>query len=964
MQVHELERTRAKARAANTRVTRAATERLNRVARKKAQLEQRLVAAERNRRAAMRTRSGSLRRQSSRGPGTPERRGVDNHENLDTCHKRHTAVQTIQRAWRLFSVGREKTNVLAFSFLTLRPDTKINPNGSIGADDAFDAFAKAARDKKAIHATSAFFKRVAQKIKAMDRSAARRDTANQFETESERETFSQILTPPELNTGCDTKQELFTARELLCAYVIVSFPEVVLGAAGASTAGGEHARLLKSTAADVTRAADVLAKTFIGGTDTQTSPVSPRTALRRFHTDFRAYTDAFTQWKLQDAQVLERELTRVAVEMETSARQTVGASTTVEDFDEGSDARAILEALTRDIRTLRGKVKGLIGADGVVRFDAAVFDARQAVMVQERVAMEGSPESLAESDPASSSARRVEARDAVRAARLAAFAARRAENTVSSDHHDDSNARRTLSESITNEALMHELLIDPEWRLESSGKDSPGKEPTPTDATPQSLATRIRTTMERAFWDNVRDGLLVTDVEPAVNVIGELGDSLAGLCPEHRRTEREADLLLRLTATAANVALTRVVNDPHTLSAGYFGDLVRDTSEMLKRLGAPVRDEQHDVSSDALSVRLERLAGEASSFASNGDVDNARHAVASAVVDALRQLFTILTQIKTDVGNAAMMTVVPLAVNGRGVEWARARFAARNQSLPRTESWLASVTQKAHRLDAQIPRSAFESFQAKSNNAPTFAMRAGTSTDTTSAPEPRDKVSTPPVTCVASATTAEGLVRLGLVGLVVSADEDHTGETLPETLEFDAKRLHQLQTEFETLRARAAVLYANSQSDRQRPVTRLDALLSDPTTTVEDFALEIVGPGDDRNDALAQVTALLCQLLSPTDSMGKKLTNALAEALQVRSLLGEALKSTDRAFSQVLIQRASAAAAPLVRFGFGGDGATVAKDVCKLTELIAHTVGRVTWAVHRPFYEELCSKVMQTDDEM
>ena len=199
---------------------------------------------------------------------------------------------------------------------------------------------------------------------------------------------------------------------------------------------------------------------------------------------------------------------------------------------------------------------------------------------------------------------------------------------------------------------------------------------------------------------------------------------------------------------------------------------------------------------------------------------------------------------------------------------------------------------------------------------------------------------------------------------MVSADEDHTGETLPETLEFDAKRLHQLQTEFETLRARAAVLYANSQSDRQRPVTRLDALLSDPTTTVEDFALEIVGPGDDRNDALAQVTALLCQLLSPTDSMGKKLTNALAEALQVRSLLGEALKSTDRAFSQVLIQRASAAAAPLVRFGFGGDGATVAKDVCKLTKLIAHTVGRVTWAVHGPFYEELCSKVMQTDDEM
>ena len=127
MQVHELERTRAKARAANTRVARAATERLNRVARKKAQLEQRLVAAERNRRAAMRTRSGSLRRQSSRGPGTPERRGVDNHENLDTCHKRHTAVQTI--CIRHLPTTRG-TNRMILSRVTGPIITVIRPHGS------------------------------------------------------------------------------------------------------------------------------------------------------------------------------------------------------------------------------------------------------------------------------------------------------------------------------------------------------------------------------------------------------------------------------------------------------------------------------------------------------------------------------------------------------------------------------------------------------------------------------------------------------------------------------------------------------------------------------------------------------------------------------------------------------------------------------------------------------------------
>ena len=98
--------------------------------------------------------------------------------------------------------------------------------------------------------------------------------------------------------------------------------------------------------------------------------------MRRFAEEWHAYASAFERWKARDARALERELTRAAVEMETSARRACGAAARAEDFPEGSDARAILEALAEDACVLRGKVRGLTGVRGVERFNRAVRAAR------------------------------------------------------------------------------------------------------------------------------------------------------------------------------------------------------------------------------------------------------------------------------------------------------------------------------------------------------------------------------------------------------------------------------------------------------------------------------------------------------------------------------------------------------------------------------------------------------------
>ena len=58
------------------------------------------------------------------------------------------------------------------------------------------------------------------------------------------------------------------------------------------------------------------------------------------------------------------------------------------------------------------------------------------------------------------------AREAARASRLAAYAARRAASDAATEISSESSSRvRTSAEAYENEAIMHELLVDPEWRL-------------------------------------------------------------------------------------------------------------------------------------------------------------------------------------------------------------------------------------------------------------------------------------------------------------------------------------------------------------------------------------------------------------------------------------------------------------------------------------------------------------------
>jgi hypothetical protein len=1060
-QAHEIERTRAKARAANARVARAAAARRGRVSAQRARLESKLVAADANRRARMTAKTKETFRTSSK---TSSEDLVDNSSSgprtktkTKTTARETRAAVKAQRVWRRFAAEKVTTSRLAKRFLATRPKA-VSAASEVSSknDDAretfdFDAFADAVRDEGVLRAARSFLARVAARLDASDR-AARNLARRAGETKRESATFAAILSArqdsedDEKVTVTQTqKGYAFPAKEVFCAYVVVSFPEVVLGAAGASEARGEHARALKASARETICALETLACAFaFTETDTCAPNVchangselnhslnddsSKRVLMRRFAEEWRLYAGALRRWKARDASVLERELIRAVCEMETSARRACGSSSRVEDFPEGSDARAILDALENDARVLRGKVRGLTGPEGVERFDRARRDARRDVARDEAAedtnadatapSVPGSetadPSSSTSSSSATRAARRVEAREAARAARLAAYAARRAASDANDEASERDARTRTSAEAYENEAIMHELLVDPEWRLPADDKTDPStvsneKETSNSD----DLPSRVREAMTRAFWDATRDALIEKDIRRAAGTVAELGDALAALCPEHCRSEAEAALLLRLTPTAAAAALARVVDDPSAL-ADAFEEVTREASKMLARLGAPARDEKVARDADALDRRVSALAEQASALFSSGDSCGASRVVADAVTHALRELFDALARIRRDVANVAVASLAPMARRDRdgkteGSKWAWRRFAARRgvpetfeddegaakalaAALPRTSAWLAAATRAAHRMDASIPARALERVPRGpsargadtdgSEGAPApvaFAMRAGSAASAAAAAASADASRTFPTTAVppvsvraTHATSPEGLVRVALVELVTS--EREATVSLPETLEFDAARLGDARRAFDALRVRAACLFVSAgaregpegPAARAERLRRLDALLADPTTSEDDLALEIAG--DCENERLIRaenkpsaVAATLRRLLAPRDASGARLTRALAEALCVRALLGPPIAAA----SPVAAARAAAGAAPLLRAGFrGADGASVARDVASLAARLDVSVGRVTWDVHARAYDVLARRALAAEDEI
>ena len=442
--------------------------------------------------------------------------------------------------------------------------------------------------------------------------------------------------------------------------------------------------------------------------------------------------------------------------------RTCGTDRTV-PFHPSSDEAAVRDACENDKALLRSKVEALGGGEALGRFDQAMAAALSRVEAEEDAAAAaeddaasdaegadpGADTAVTQTHPGEASqarrreraARRVEARAAMREARVAAYASRRAEHGikpsigVKPSRPIDSN--RTAIGGKTNEALMHELLIDPDWRLAKSRThpaDSTGK-PAPISDAENSVEARVREQMERAFWaqavesmSTIRDGDCALDVNRPLALVAELRSELRSLCPEHVRGAAEVVALDSLRDDAIAPALRTAAKDPEGAGA-VLGEALRGAMAMIRRFESPSASNDASRRADEIVKGLTEKTDAAVVASRRGDFKSAAKSMAQAVVDSLRFCFTELRVVQRDCGNAALATLSPLAKGAEGVRWARHRFAIRRdlpepsshfdaegrekvdvdaaiatRALPRTRAWLAGNVSLAHAADAALPK--------------------------------------------------------------------------------------------------------------------------------------------------------------------------------------------------------------------------------------------------------------------
>ena len=443
--------------------------------------------------------------------------------------------------------------------------------------------------------------------------------------------------------------------------------------------------------------------------------------------------------------------------------RTCGTDRTV-PFHPSSDEAAVRDACENDKALLRSKVEALGGGEALGRFDAAMAAALSRVEAEEDAAAAaeddaasdaegadpGADTAVTQTHPGEASqarrreraARRVEARAAMREARAAAYASRRAEHGikpsigVKPSRPIDSN--RTAIGGKTNEALMHELLIDPDWRLAKS-RTHPGGFDRKTRADFRVRKTRSKR-VSASRWSArsgrrlsspcraIRDGDCALDVNRPLALVAELRSELRSLCPEHVRGAAEVVALDSLRDDAIAPALRTAAKDPEGAGA-VLGEALRGAVAMIRRFESPSASNDASRRADEIVKGLTEKTDAAVDASRRGDFKSAAKSMAQAVVDSLRFCFTELRVVQRDCGNAALATLSPLAKGAEGVRWARHRFAIRRdlpepsshfdaegrekvdvdaaiatRALPRTRAWLAGNVSLAHAADAALPK--------------------------------------------------------------------------------------------------------------------------------------------------------------------------------------------------------------------------------------------------------------------
>ena len=728
----------------------------------------------------------------------------------------------------------------------------------------------------------------------------------------------------------------FPAKMVLSAYMIRYHADVVLGGSNAEEAPCEETSLIDSSKALV-EAFDALALAV-------SSSTFSATITNAFERAWHTWTADFNCWKSKDAFSLTQELIRIGVAMESSMIRVCGARGALDStVDLGEERNAIRSAQSHDRALLREKVFTLSGESAVDEFDAMIARVRAAGLSDEEAARAKDTRT----DRLDERRRKREATSA----QIAAAIAKDKERARQQMNGDESAVSSFVE--IQKDQILHELMLDPEWKLRARPKSPVEDDP---------VREQVVQIMKKAFWDMVYESLVHDTIDTSIvrARIFEWKDAITddALILDRQTTESLELIQNSLSLIDVNyleASILRMESTPAETAEALRISLDHGYTALNALANGSVKDD--------LSAAFANLTRELET-ATNAD----KCTLSRAIVDALAFLFDFRERIHQSMSLEAANEAIDalretLAVMPDGIEYATTRFLHRFDveigetelalAFPRTCAWLESVVEELPTLDATFAP-LLDSLNVDRWRG--VRLRSGFETRADGAQKTSEVISS--TLRPTRAMSVDGVCRVAFARLVTNSNA-MIQDFIPETLENDAQRIDYFCREFQNIQTLAACLMLSTQLCRSETFVDVDALIdrvsfllsSERDLPAMSRVAEVLSATLPTSDGAQTITNMLRKLTGSDDCanpMSVAITNAIRSALTIRLLHGFEGEAVDRACDARLAAIFAARLRPRVD--------AIARDAARVINLHA--------TVRAPVVSALVSDLLARDDEI
>ncbi|KAI8363832.1 T-complex protein 11-domain-containing protein [Choanephora cucurbitarum] len=421
-----------------------------------------------------------------------------------------------------------------------------------------------------------------------------------------------VVTTKVLNTALKTVDEesRHRARVLLTSYMTLMCPKEVL-----EDVNGPEEKRLHASAKEMLQLFEIWLKAH--------GRPGATTARMAFVNAWNDYNLLFEAWKSRDCDQLMKNMIIYYVELST-LRQTVIAQSHGDE--------AVGEQLRQQLEQIKAKLQKLGGSEALNNLQRALESSASSTSTgRKKQQQNNTPRSSDEMDMFEQ--RQQQEKSEQLGQLLSGFA--------------------QPTSGITNEFLAHELIMDPEFKLQRHG---------PTD----ELEKRVRLMAEKAFFDKLEQDIQQGKADMSLpSVIQDVKMRLLSLVRPHTSLHKQID-------ESIDLSLIKQQIKQHSFDMQHMISYVLNT---MSGMCAPVRDEE---------------------------IQNAK--ASPGMIDQIRSILTILDNMNLDLANFRLRSLRPHLMS-IAVEYEREKFATMlNQGtiqLVRTKTWLTDSTQKLCQVAAE-----------------------------------------------------------------------------------------------------------------------------------------------------------------------------------------------------------------------------------------------------------------------